>query len=325
MCQIALYHKKMDQMLKLCKVETSPYRDDTLSLCPNYWYVITRQPTVLHINCLKSSLYKPLRFPVDLVCLENDCEGISTTLTLPGHSRLIKEDNSILAANHAKTFTLNYTQIRDFHFIQQILPHHLTNSELAVIDKSIPDVKHHSIPVMKQKLHNIITDYPYVLPEYLKILLTGLGMVLVIVIMIVIFICKKRGCTILSTGFLKSKCAPYIANTPSKDIISEPRLQQWRPTSGSSRTPCQIKEIELEPMLTCSALPVPSEKGKSVALNVTMSHCSQLMMLPVPATLEMVAMALEKTTNLDFNQFFKKKWSWTNSRSLHHPFNVQRP
>ena len=158
----------MDQTLKLCKIETSPsYRDDALSLRPNYWYVITRQPTVLHINCLKSSSYKQLCFPVDLVYLENDCEAMSTTLTLPGHSRLIKEDNSILAVNHAKIFILNYTQIRDFHLIQQILPHHLTDSELAIIDKSIPEVKHHSILVMKQKLQDIITEYPYVLPEYI--------------------------------------------------------------------------------------------------------------------------------------------------------------
>ena len=60
-------------------------------------------------------------------------------------------------------------------------------------------------------------------------------------------------------------------------------------------------------MLTHPALPGPAGKGKSVALNVTMSHCSQLMVPPVPATPETVAMALEKTTNLDFNQFLKKK------------------
>ena len=298
----------MDQTLKLCKVETSPsYRDDALSLHPNYWYVITRQPTVLHINCLKGSSYKPLHFPVNLVHLENDCEGISTTLTLPGHSRLIKEDNSILAVNHAKTFTLNYTQIQDFHLIQQILPHHLTNSELAVIDKNILEVKHHSILVMRQKLQKIITDYPYVLPEYLKILLTGLGTVLVIVIIIMIFLCKKKGCTILSTNFLKSKHAPYIANAPSKDILSEPHLQQWRPATGSDRTYCQIEEIELEPMLTHPALLGSAGKRKSVVLNVTTSRCSQLLVLPVPTMPETVAMALEKTMNLDFNQFFKKK------------------
>ena len=261
---------------------------------------------MLHINCLKGSSYKPLHFPIDLVHLQNNCEGTSTTLTLPGHSRLIKEDNSILAVNHARMFTLNYTQIRDFHLIQQILPHHLTNSELAVIDKNIPEVKHHSIPVMRQKLHQIITNYPYVLPEYLKILLTGLGMVLVIGIITMIFICKKKGCTILSTGFLKAKCTPYIANAPSKDLISEPCLQQWRPASSSNRTPCQIKEIKLELILTHAVLPGSAEKRKSVTLNVTMSCCSQLMVPPVPATPETVAMALEKTTNLDFDQFFKK-------------------
>ena len=130
---------------------------------------------------------------------------------------------------------------------------------------------------------------------------------------------------VTSTGFLKSERALYIANAPSKDIISEPHLQQWSSTSGSSRTPCQIEEIELELMLTRPALLVPSEKGKSVALNVTMSRCSQLMALPVPATLETVAMVLEKTMNLDFDQFFKKKQSQMNSRSLHHPFNIQRP
>ena len=191
--------------------------------------------------------------------------------------------------------------------IQQILPHHLTNSELAVIDKNIPEVKHHSIPVMRQKLQKIITDYPYILPEYLKILLTGLGTVLIIVIVIMIFLCKEKGCTILSTNFLKSKHVPYIANTPSKDIISEPHLQQWRPATGSDRTSCQIKEIELEPMLTHPALLGSAGQRKSVALNVTTSCCSQLMVLPIPAMLETVAMALEKTTNLDLNQFFKKK------------------
>ena len=87
-----------------------------------------------------------------MVHLENDCEATSATLTLPGHSQLIKEDNSILATNHAKLFELNYTQIWDFNLIQQILPRHLSDNELAIIDKSKADVKHHSIPVMKQKL-----------------------------------------------------------------------------------------------------------------------------------------------------------------------------
>ena len=117
-CETALYQKSLEQTSKLCKIETSlSYQDNALSLQPNYWYVITRQPTVLHINCFQSSSYKQLRFPVDVVHLKNDCEATSTTLTLPGHSQLIKEDNSILAKNHAKLFELNYTQIWDFNLI----------------------------------------------------------------------------------------------------------------------------------------------------------------------------------------------------------------
>ena len=90
--ETALYQKNLEQTSKLCKIEISPsYWDNALSLRPNYWYVITRQPIVLHINCLQSSSYRQLHFPVDVVHLENDCEATSTTLTLPGHSQLIRK------------------------------------------------------------------------------------------------------------------------------------------------------------------------------------------------------------------------------------------
>ena len=162
-----------------------------------------------------------------MVHLENDCEATSTNLTLPGHSQLIKEDNSILATNHAKLFKLNYTQIRDFHLIQQILPRHLSDNKLAIIDKSIPNIKHHSIPVIKQKLQDIITDYPYVLPDYLKILLSELGTLVIIGIIITVWFFRKKGCTTLSTGFWKPSHSPYLPNTPSKDVISETPVQAW--------------------------------------------------------------------------------------------------
>ena len=196
-----------------------------------------------------------------MVHLENDCEATSTTLMLPGHSQLIKEDNSILATNHGKLFKLNYTQIQDFHLIQQILPRHLSDSELAIIDKSIPDVKHHSIPVMKQKLQDIITDYPYVLPEYLKILLSGLSTLVIIGIIIIVWFFKKKGCTTLSTGFRKPQHSPYLPNAPSKDVISEAPVQAWRPPTSGHRTSCKIEEIELEPMLQRTTLPVPPDSS----------------------------------------------------------------
>ena len=48
-------------------------------------------------------------------------------------------------------------------------------------------------------------------------------------------------------------------------------------------------------------------------LDMAMNRCSQLMAPQVQAMPETVAMALEKTTNLNFDQFFKKKQSRINS------------
>ena len=57
--------------------------------------------------------YEKVQHPIDKIHLEDGCEATSATLVLPGHSRLIKEDN-YLARTHSVKFKLQYTEIQDF-------------------------------------------------------------------------------------------------------------------------------------------------------------------------------------------------------------------
>ena len=177
---------------------------------------------------------------------------------------------------------------------------------------------------MKQKLQEIITDYPYVLPNYLKILFSGLGTLVIIGIIITVWFFRKKGCTTLSTGFQKPSHPSYLPNAPSKDILSEAPVQTWQPPTSSHRASCKIEEIELEPILQRTPLPVPPDRSRLVTFDMAMNRCSQLMVPQVQVTLETVAMALKKTTNLNFDQFFKKKQSHINSRPREHSLKIQR-
>ena len=177
---------------------------------------------------------------------------------------------------------------------------------------------------MKQKLHEIISDYLYVLPDYLKILFSGLSTLVIIGIIITVWFFRKKGCTTLSTGFRKPSHPLYLPNAPSKDVPSEAPVQAWRPPTSSHRASCKIEEIELEPMLQRTLLPVPPDRSRPVTLDMAMNRCSQLMVPQVQAMPETVAMALKKTTNLNFNQFFKKKWSHINSQPREHSLKIQR-
>ena len=113
-CEFALYQKDHEWILKTCRVRTTPFVSyQALSLEPNFWVVITQKPMVLHINCLQQTTYKKVKYPIDIVHLEDGCEATSVTLVLPGPSRLIKEDN-YLARTHSAQFKLQYTEIQDF-------------------------------------------------------------------------------------------------------------------------------------------------------------------------------------------------------------------
>ena len=105
-CEFALYKKDHKQILDSCRVKTTPFiADQALSLEPNFWVVITHNPIVLHVNCLQQTSYYKVKFPIDIIRLDDGCEGVSAILVLPGHSHLIKEDN-YLTRTHSVHFNL---------------------------------------------------------------------------------------------------------------------------------------------------------------------------------------------------------------------------
>ena len=83
--EFALYQKDHEWILKTCRVRTTPFvSDQALSLEPNFWVVITQKPIVLHINCLQQTTYKKVKYPIDIIHLEDGCEATSVTLVFPG-------------------------------------------------------------------------------------------------------------------------------------------------------------------------------------------------------------------------------------------------
>ena len=202
-CEFALYQKDHERIIEVCRVKTTPFiSNQALSLEPNFWVVITQKLIVLHINCLQRTSYKKVQHPIDIIHLEDGCKTTSTTLVLPGHSRLIKEDN-YLARTHSVTFKLQYTEIQDFRLLKQIFPRQLSPEELEKIGNSIPEPQSSSITKLQGQLKFINKNYPHSMPLYLKIVIACSSTAILIVVLYVTYRYRKYGCT---QGLLKPLC-----------------------------------------------------------------------------------------------------------------------
>ena len=130
-CKFALYQKDHEQIIEACRVRTTPFiSDQALSLKPNFWVVITQKPIVLHINCLQHTSYQKVKQPIDIVHLDDGCEATSVTLVLPGHSRLIKEDNYLAKNSFSPIQIDNIQKFKISDYLSQIFPPQLTPKEL---------------------------------------------------------------------------------------------------------------------------------------------------------------------------------------------------
>ena len=159
-CEFSLYKNEHERIMETCEVSTSPFlRDTALSLEPNFWVVITQKPLVLHVNCLRETTYIQPQYPIDILHLNDGCEATAATLVLPGHSRLVKEDQ-FLREGHSLQLTLKYKELYDFQLIKQIIPHKLTPQQLKTIRERIPEPQ--TIPLIKLKgqLKQINENYP---------------------------------------------------------------------------------------------------------------------------------------------------------------------
>ena len=230
-CEFALYKKAHEQVIQTCRVKTSPLIGDlALSLEPNYWVVISRKPIILHINCLQTATYLQVKYPINIVHLQDGCEAASVTLVLPGHSRLVKEDN-FLVESHSVKLTLKYKEIQDFSLVKQIIPTHLSSEQLAAIGNSIPEPQVSSITKLQGQLQHINTSYPHSMPFYLKIILTCISTILLIAGLILGFRCYKHGCSMNKLVPSLAKCKPKSNMGRTQDrmqYISEQCPPPWR-------------------------------------------------------------------------------------------------
>ena len=244
-CEFALYKRARDQVIKNCRVRTSPLRrDHAISLEPNYWVVVTQAPWVLHIICLQTTTYLQVKYPIDIVHLQDGCEATSSTLVLPGHLCLVKEDNSILNS-HSVQFTLQYTKVQDFDLIKQIIPEKLSPEQLKAIGDSIPEPQMSSIMTLQGQLKDINTNYPYVMPLYLKIILTSISTILLVLGVTLCFKCYKCGCSVNKSVIFSKTRKTGTKNQGRPQSISGKYCSTWR-QPYQPRSSVVIKEMEME-------------------------------------------------------------------------------
>ena len=307
-CEFALYKKAHEQVIKTCKVKTSPLiRDQAVSLEPNYWVVITQKPRILHINCLQMTTYLQVKYPTDIIHLQDGCEAVSATLVLPGHSRLVKE-NDFLVKSHSVKFKLQYTEIQDFNLVKQIIPTRLSPEQLKAIGNNIQEPQVSSITKLQGQLKHINTNYPYSMPLYLKMILTCISTILLIAGLLLGFKCYKHGCSMteLVPLFAKHKPNSNEGTLDCPQYISEQYRSAWR-QSYQPRSSVVIQEMEMQPMLRQTTTRTTTSRLTPAIEAPDQVSEAPILQETVPATPESVAKALEHSVGLNFEKYYKKK------------------
>ena len=309
-CEFSLYKNEHEKIMETCEVSTSPFlRDTALSLEPNFWVVITQKPLVLHVNCLRETTYIQPQYPIDILHLNDGCEATAATLVLPGHSRLVKEDQ-FLREGHSLQLTLKYKELYDFQLIKQIIPHKLTPQQLKTIGERIPEPQ--TIPLIKLKgqLKQINENYPYQLPLTVKIIIGIASTILGIMGLVLGYRFYKRGCSMnrlmlpLNNRRNRKSRRKSTSNT---QYISEYNSDRWTQHRRPLRSSVMIQEVEMQPMV-----PPRSHPGtvRSLPPAIEAAQDQEEARKPwqdVVATPESVAQALQDTTGINFEKYYKKK------------------
>ena len=309
-CEFSLYKKEHDKIIEKCKVSTSPFvRDTAISLEPNFGVIITQKPLVLHVNCLRDTTYLQPQYPIDILHLEDGCEATAATLVLPGHSRLVKE-NQFLREGHSVHLTLKYSELHDFQLIKQIIPRKLSPKQLKAIGEGIPEPQTVPITKLQGQLKQINENYPYQLPFTIKLVLSITGIIVGIVGIFFGYKCYKHGCSVkglmLSLGRRKSR-KPRNQTTNDTQFIAEYE-NRWTRHRRPLRSSVIIQEVELQPMMT-PRNPAPLTRNTPPAIEAAWENkdVRKLWQDVVPATPELVAQALQDTAGINFDKYYKKK------------------
>ena len=247
------------------------------------------------------------------------CEATSSTLVLPGHSHLVKEDNSILNS-HSVQFTLQYTKVQDFDLIKQIIPQKLSPEQLKAIGDSIPEPQTSSIMTLQGQLKDINTNYPYVMPLYLKIILTSVSTILLVAGVTLGFKCYKRGCSVNKSVVFSKTRKTGTKNQGRPQSISGKYCSTWRqPYWPRSSVVSEEMEMQMQPMMgpaITRTLNAPRVSPPALEAPKPISEES-ITEEGIPVTPEMVAQALETNVGLDFKKFYNKKRARQNAPAYH--------
>ena len=171
--------------------------DQAVTLDYYYWAITTMKPSKLQAVCLTSSYYIKLKFPIDIVQIPDACKAYTNTFFLPTRNSLSKEIGYRKLGNRPNIFNLNYTDVSDFTLVRDIQIPPLTKKELEKSATNMMKMVEVTVKSLSTKLKNIHRNYPFLMPDWLKIMLTvTCTVVIIIVIALIIYIKKSGNCLI---------------------------------------------------------------------------------------------------------------------------------
>ena len=112
---------------------------------------------------------------------------------LPARNSLSKEISSRKLGNQPTNFDLDYTDVSDFPLVRDIKIPPLTEKEFENLVTTIPKMAAVSVQSWSTNLQEINRNYPYIMPDWLKIMLTVTSTVIAIIFMVVIIYIEKSG------------------------------------------------------------------------------------------------------------------------------------
>ena len=167
--------------------------DQAVSLDYYYWAIMTMKPSRLQAVCLTSLHYIRLKFPINIIHISDACEAYTNMFFLSARNNLSKEKGSRKLGNKPTNFDLDYTDVSDFTLVRDIKIPPLTEKELENLAANIPKIAEVTVQLLSTKLQDINRNYPYTIPDWLKIMLTVTSTVIAIIIIAVIIYVKKSG------------------------------------------------------------------------------------------------------------------------------------
>ena len=218
-------------------------------------------PTKLQVVFLTSLYYIKLKGPVDIIFLPSACEAYTNTFYLPTRNSLSKEVDSRKIGSRFTNFTLEYKDIYDFALIKGLQIPNLTTDELTKLTTEIPKMKGVTMQYLNTKLRKINRNYPWSMPDWLKIVLMITSTIIGVVFIVIMIYLRSTGNCMLSRKHLdkrrKSKSISQHSHDKSielKELNCPQKSTVLRPLFSTS-TSKSLKSVAKENYSNCQIHP----------------------------------------------------------------------